>query len=155
MTPEVVRNCQLMHKRPSKKQREEPSEPQRRTWLGRQEAQVGRQAPAKLARSLRSLDTWAAAGGSFCLHFVAHCCLLCWGLNDGGVMTTGWMDVSLLISLPPSCLSPPNNLAVSGGRLHTFQRNRGELQWAFCSFFEFCGAKEESALFVSSPFPAW
>ena len=31
-----------MHKRQSKKEREEPSEPQRRTWLGCQEAQVGR-----------------------------------------------------------------------------------------------------------------
>ena len=143
-----------MHKRQSKKEREEPSEPQRRTLLGCQEAQVGRKAPVKLARSLRSLDTWTAAGGSFCLHFAAHCCLLCWCLNDGGVMTTG-MDGSFFTRFSATFLPPLNNLAVSGGRLHTFQRNRGELQWAFCSFFEFCGAKEESALFVSSPFPAW
>lgn len=47
-------------------------------------------------------------------------------------MTTGW-DGCFFTHFSATFLLPPNNLAVSGGRSHTFQRNRGELQWAFCS----------------------
>lgn len=106
--------------------------------------QTGSKASVMLLSSLRSFDTSVAASGRELMFvFCSSLHLLYWGLNYRGTMTTE-LEGCFFTHFSITFLLQVNNLAVSGGRSHTFQKNR-ELLGTFCYSFNFVVPRKNQA----------